>query len=970
MNPSSMPCATYRLQFNREFTFSDATRIIDYLHTLGISHVYASPFLKARAGSLHGYNIVDHNALNPEIGDQAEFNAYVEQLHQYEMGQILDIVPNHMGVGGDDNAWWLHVLENGESSKYAAFFDIDWHPANPVLDNKILLPFLGNHYGTILENSEFSLEFDSKNGSFNVRYYEHLFPIDPRTYPQILDLQFDNLEQLDTYSQELLEELTTLIVECKALPRRNDLSDSQPALRHQGVLAIKRHLADLYQAHPELNNFIQASLTCINGDVSQPSSFNRLHHLLETQAYRLSYWKVATAEINYRRFFDINELAALSMDNDEVFKVTHRFVRKMIRNGQVNGLRIDHPDGLSDPSAYYHQLRHLIHQEKNHHPRRNNGFFGLWIEKILANFENLPTNWPVSGTTGYDTAFLLNGIFVRHQSERHFNRIYNRFIGLSLNFEELLYDRKKIVTYRMLSSELSVLTNLLSSIAQTNRHTRDFTYQALRDALSEVVACFPVYRTYISAEHISDEDLRYVQWAIAQAKKHTPAADILIFDFVENLLTLANLNHYSVNVRRKAIQFVQKFQQYTAPVMAKGLEDTTFYIYNRLVSLNDVGFNPCAFGISIAAFHQTNKQRLDHWPHAMVTTSTHDSKRSEDVRMRINVLSEIPDDWQQRLSRWSRLNRNKKRLINNERGPSRNDEYLIYQTLIGTWPLATFKTLNDETVLNSIRTRIENYVLKAAKEAKVHTSWINPNEAYEEAIRYFVNALLENPERNAFLADFLPFQQYIARFGLFNSLSQTLLKLTVPGIPDIYQGNELWTFSLVDPDNRHPVDYQQRRQMLKTIVNRSHKSAKLSDFTRQLLEQIDTGHAKLYLTWKTLKLRRQYPEIFHHGKYAGLSTQGPRAEHICAFLRCDEQKEVIVVAAREFVPLIADNDSLPIGRSIWKNTLIEIPESQPKKTYQNILTGEHVTPKTIDGQIFFDTTEVLNSFSVGLLVSE
>ncbi|MDR4516906.1 MAG: malto-oligosyltrehalose synthase [Nitrosomonas sp.] len=970
MNPSSMPCATYRLQFNREFTFSDATGIIDYLHTLGISHVYASPFLKARAGSLHGYNIVDHNALNPEIGDKADFNAYVEELHQYGMGQIIDIVPNHMGVGGDDNAWWLHVLENGESSIFATFFDIDWHPANPALYNKILLPFLGNHYGTVLENGELKLEFDSNSGAFNVHYYEHLFPIDLRTYPQILDLQSDNLAQPNACSQKFLEALTAIILECKALPRRNDLSDSQPALRHQGVLTIKRHLADLYQAHPEMNSFIQASLTCINGDVSQPSSFNRLHHLLETQAYRLSYWKVATAEINYRRFFDINELAALSMENDEVFKVTHRFVRKMIHDGQVNGLRIDHPDGLSDPSAYYHQLRHLIHQEKNHHPRQNNGFFGIWIEKILANYENLPTNWPVSGTTGYDAAFLLNGIFVRQQSERLFNRIYNRFIGLTLNFEELLYDRKKIVTYRMLSSELSVLANLLSNIAHTNRHTRDFTYQALRDALSEVVACFPVYRTYISAEYISDEDLRYVQWAIAQAKKHTPAADILIFDFVENLLTLANLDHYSVNMRRKAIQFVQKFQQYTAPVMAKGLEDTTFYIYNRLVSLNDVGFNPCAFGISVAAFHQTNKQRLDYWPHAMVTTSTHDSKRSEDVRMRISVLSEIPSEWQQHLSRWSRLNRNKKRLINGERAPSRNDEYLIYQTLIGTWPLETAETLNGAATFESLQTRIEAYTLKAAKEAKVHTSWINPNEAYEKAIRYFVNALFENPERNAFLADFLPFQKRIARFGLFNSLSQTLLKLTVPGIPDIYQGNELWMFSLVDPDNRRPVDYQQRRQILQFLVNASQASAKLSDFTRQLLEQIDNGYAKLYLTWKTMTLRHQYPQLFHHGKYAGLSTQGLKADHICAFLRYDEEKAVIVVAAREFVPLVTEENGLPIGRSVWENTVIEMPENQPAKAYRNILTDESVTPKAIDGQLFFDAADVLNSFSVGLLVSE
>ncbi|SER17741.1 (1-_4)-alpha-D-glucan 1-alpha-D-glucosylmutase [Nitrosomonas sp. Nm51] len=973
MNPSSMPSATYRLQFNHAFTFADAADMIAYLHTLGISHVYASPFLKARAGSLHGYNIVDHNALNPEIGTEAEYNAYIERLHHYGMGQIVDIVPNHMGVGGDDNSWWLDVLENGQSSVYAAYFDIDWHPANPALHNKILLPFLGDHYGSVLESGELKLEFDSENGVFNVRYYEHLFPIDPRTYPHILNLHLDQLAQQDDKDQRLFEALTVVIAACKSLPARSDLSASLRQYRRQSAQACKRHLADLYAKHPQAHGFIQANLAEFNGDVAQSGSFDRLHHLLEAQAYRLSYWKVATEEINYRRFFDINELAALRMENNEVFDVTHQLIRQMMRDGQINGLRIDHPDGLSDPCAYYHHLQQLIRQETQLEPDTNSKYFGLWIEKILANFEHLPSDWPVSGTTGYEAAFQLNGVFVRQQSERHINRIYTRFIGMSLGFEGLLHDRKKLITLRMLSSELSVLANLLSHIAQTDRRTRDFTYQALRDALGEIVACFPVYRTYITALQISEEDLRYVQWAIAQAKKHSPAADILILDFIGQLLTLAHLNEYSAGVRRSIIQFVLKFQQYTAPVMAKGLEDTALYIYNRLASLNDVGFNPCAFGISAAAFHQANKQRLAHWPHAMVATSTHDSKRSEDVRARINVLSEIPDEWHRHLGRWSRLNRNKKRLINHERAPSRNDEYLIYQTLIGAWPLEGNSLFDDGDALESLRQRIEAYTLKAIKEAKVHTSWINPNEDYETAVRYFVGALLSaNPEHNAFLADFLPFQQRVARFGLFNSLSQTLLKLTVPGIPDIYQGNELWAFSLVDPDNRRPVDYRQRNQILQTIVRESENSANLPGFTQQLLKHLDNGRAKLYLTWKTLMLRRQNPQLFQHGSYTGLATHGPQADHICAFARCLEGQTIIAAAAREFVPLITEENGLPIGKSVWQDTFIEIPGTlpSPAQVYRNILTGERISRTRIDGQPCLNAAEVFNNFSVGLLVSE
>jgi (1->4)-alpha-D-glucan 1-alpha-D-glucosylmutase len=518
----------------------------------------------------------------------------------------------------------------------------------------------------------------------------------------------------------------------------------------------------------------------------------------------------------------------------------------------------------------------------------------------------------------------------------------------------------------VLSSELTVLASLLSGIAQSDRRTRDFTYQGLRDALSEVVACFPVYRTYVTAERISEEDRRYVQWAIAQAKKRNPTAGVLIFDFIHQLLVLEHLKQQSANLRRRVIQFVLRFQQYTSPVMAKGLEDTSFYIYNRLVSLNDVGFDTRAFGISPAAFHHENKQRQTDWPQAMVSTSTHDSKRGEDVRARINVLSEVADEWRRHLGRWGRINRGKKRLVNDARAPSRNDEYLLYQTLIGAWPLEPL----DDDGLAEFRSRIEAYMLKAVKEAKLHTSWINPDQEYEEAVSHFVHALIDDPEHNPFLADFLPLQRRIVRYGLFNGLSQTLLKLTVPGIPDIYQGNELWAFNLVDPDNRRPVDYEQGLNTLQALIGRCESGTDLKGLMQELLHGIEDGRAKLYLTWKTLQLRRKHAQLFNDGDYLALATEGPRADHLCAFARRLGEREVIVVAARWFARLLGDEHALPIGRELWAETLIDAPTETEAKSYLDVLSNEHRTPIPHEERMVFHAADLLGAFPLALLISE
>lgn len=953
--------ATYRLQFNREFTFEDARKIIPYLHKLGVTHVYASPFFKARAGSMHGYDVVDHNALNPEIGNANDFHTYVETLHEHGMGQIVDIVPNHRGVGGDDNMWWLDVLENGEASRYAHYFDIDWHPANSALRGKILLPFLGNYYGTVLDNGELELKFDPDKGTFSVYYYEHRFPIDPQTYNQVLNVANSFLAQQVDVNPQVAEEFGALITDFRSLPRGTSVSSRRRQQRRENAVAYKKRLALLVETSRQLSDCIEQTLAKFNGATGKPNSFELLHRLLESQPYRLAYWLVAADEINYRRFFDINDLAGVRVEEGDVFEENHRLIKQLVRDDQVDGLRIDHPDGLTDPYRYYCDLQKLVGESRFDKSEK----FPVFVEKILASYERLPVDWPVSGTTGYETAYLLNGLFVYPGSEKDLKILYEKVVGNRQDFDELLYESKRKIMRSALASELTVLANLLYMITRRSRHTRDFTYHGLRSALAEIVACFPVYRTYITQQRISKEDRRYVQWAIAQAKKRSLVADVQVFDFIASLLTFDFQERYNPGVRRRIAQFCLRFQQYTSPVMAKGMEDTAFYIYNHLVSLNDVGFNPRGFSISVDAFHYENLQRLHQWPGAMVTTSTHDSKRGEDVRARINVLSEVPGEWKRHLSRWKRFNRGKKKQIDEHRAPFDNDEYLLYQTLIGSWPLETV----DEKNLETFRQRVDGYMLKAIREAKAYTSWLNPNEEYEEAMHHFVNALLSDPERNPFLIDFIPFQQRLARFGLLNSLSQTLLKLTIPGVPDIYQGNELWAFNLVDPDNRQPVNYTSRQEALDELVV-AEENGTLQDLLRNSIENLQSGRAKLYLTWKILEWRRENPDIFLRGDYQSLAVQGPAAAHICAFSRVLDGREVVVVAPRWFARLAGGSEGDPLLADHWKNTRVQAIEGAAGKAFYNVLSGKPVQVVNDDSVDCFNAVDLFEFFPVALLTAK
>lgn len=938
---ATIPRATYRLQFSGDFSFADAERIVPYLARLGISHIYCSPLLKARPGSAHGYDIVDHNAFNPEIGDRAGFERLVAALKTHDMGIMLDIVPNHMGVG-PDNVWWMDVLEHGEASRYAEFFDIDWRPLKAELRDKILLPVLGDHYGRVLESGELQLAFDATTGGFSVHYNEQRFPLDPRTYPMI-------------FAEPVEARLDDVLAVARRLTERGAALPEEVERRAQQVAAIKQSLAAFAAGDEGVRAQIAAALSAANAAPTE-----RLHALLERQAWRLAYWRTAADEINYRRFFDVNELAGLRQENPQVFEATHALIVELVTQGLVQGLRVDHPDGLNDPRGYLRRLVAVLDGETD-----GRAPVFLVVEKVLASYERLPGDWPVHGTTGYDFLNALNGLFVQAPAERVLTRLYERFVQGLHDFDRELEQCKKLVMRSALGSELRVLSAALNRLSEADVRTRDFTLTALREALTEVVACFPVYRTYITADGATAEDRRFVEWAVGLARRRSLAADVSIFDFVQRMLLLDDVAHLPAKARREAIAFATRFQQYTAPLMAKGLEDTAFYRYHRLVSLNEVGGNPRRFGLSVAAFHHMNEERARAFPHAMLASSTHDTKRSEDVRMRINVLSELLLEWKTRIARWNRQNRRRKRrLADGTRWPDREMEYLLYQTLVGVWPGEGLTPAG----MPAFRARIETYLIKAAREAKVRTSWLNPDNDYESALTDYVRALLPDDLQGPFLADFQPFAARVARLGALNSLSQTLLKLTCPGVPDFYQGTELIDLSLVDPDNRRPVDYAHRAALLdgvSGVAGGEHASA--------LFASPEDGRAKLYLISRVLAFRRAHAALFRDGSYVPLAVQGERADNVCAFARVlgegradrGGDRGCVVIAPRWFARLMGQDDRFPPANA-WSNTRIEAPPLADE--FENLLTGERVAVMEQGGGRWLTASALLAVLPVTVLV--
>ncbi|HEX4388228.1 MAG TPA: malto-oligosyltrehalose synthase [Steroidobacteraceae bacterium] len=933
-----IPRATYRLQLNAGFTFADATALVPYLAALGVSHVYCSPYFRARAGSTHGYDVVDHNSFNPEIGERRDFDEFVRVLRAHDMGHIVDIVPNHVGVGAD-NPWWLDVLENGEASEYAEFFDIDWAPINPERAHKVLVPVLADHYGVVLERGELRLQFEPETGSFSVYYHAYRLPLDPRGYPRILD----RVSALVASGE--LENIRRAFA---GLPGRLAASAEERLERRRESGRHKQRLAALAAGDPAVAAAIEAAVRSFAGTPGEPASYDTLHEILELQAYHLAYWRVANEDINSRRFFDVNDLAALRVDNPAVFEVTHRLLLELIASGQVDGLRLDHVDGLYDPAGYLARLQERLGALT---ATRGRSLY-LVVEKITASYEHLP-DWPVHGETGYHFANVVNRLLVDPATRTRMDRAYRAAVPEARDWPTVAYESQQLVLRRSLASELNVATNQLARISRADRHTRDLNFSSLRNALAEVIACFPVYRTYIATE-VSASDRRYIEWAIATARRRRAVTEAPVFDFVRAALLLM-LPATSEEQRRRVRAFVMKFQQITAPITAKGIEDTAMYRYNRLISLNEVGGEPGSYGASMAAFHADAAYRVRHWPHEMLATSTHDTKRSEDVRARLNVLSEMSTPWREAVRRWSRMNRTRKRELSGEPAPSREDEYHLYQTLVGSWPLES-----GAEVADAYRERVSAYMIKAAREAKLRTSWTEIDAAYEEALVAFVRGVLEPRDNNLFLHDFQQFLSGVTRFGLLNSLTQLACKLTAPGVPDIYQGNELWDFSLVDPDNRRPVDYERRRRALEELQQSEPSPGELA-------AQLEDGRCKLLLTWKLLALRRSNPQLFRAGDYRPLHARGSRARHLCVFLRRFRQQALLVIAPRLYRRLLGDALALPVGVAAWSDTHLELPHDDAGDALHNVITGRTLQPTRRGERQVVLACEALDEFPIAVL---
>jgi (1->4)-alpha-D-glucan 1-alpha-D-glucosylmutase len=964
-----IPMATYRVQFNRAFKFSDAKAIVAYLQDLGISDCYASPVLKTPADSDNGYDVCDHSQLNPVLGGEDDFEAFTSALSKHGLGLILDIVPNHMGIGEACNAWWMDVLENGPSSSYASYFDIDWHPVNPQLENKVLLPILEDQYGNVLEEGKLRLAYE--DGALFIHYYETKLPVGPRTYSSILGHRLDQLTETLGKDNESLQELQSILTAISYLPPGTEVDPEKLEERKREKEIIKRRIASLLQTDPQVRGAIDTALREFNGTVGESQSFDLLDRLIEAQPYRLAFWRVAGEEINYRRFFDIDKLAAIRVELPEVFQAIHQLIFRFLAEGKATGLRVDHPDGLWEPAAYFRQLQQSyatqkippLHDTLANSNRTSAPLWPLYVvaEKILSKGESLPEDWAVYGTTGYDFLNQVNGIFIEHANREAVDKIYRDFIGKEINFRNLINSTKKMTMLISLASEINSLSHQLDRISERNRHYRDFTLNSLTFAIREVVACLSVYRTYNDASTgtVAERDQKYIEAAVEEAKRRNPRTARALFDFVKETMLLRNLEHFRVEDRRQVIDFVMKLQQLTGPVMAKAVEDTAFYVYNRLTSLNEVGGDPEQFGLPLGSFHRQNLTRQRDWPHSMLTTSTHDTKRSEDVRARINVLSEIPVEWEAAVRRWSMLNANKKSEVDAELAPDCNDEYLFYQTLVGACPAESY----TPEEFADFRERIGAYMEKAIKEAKVHTSWVNPNEAYDHAVSKFVKEVLVADPENSFLSDFMQFHQRVAYPGMLNSLSQTILKITSPGVPDFYQGTELWDFSLVDPDNRRPVDFSKRIEFLEELKQREKENR--SALIQDLLAHWVDGKIKLYVTYKGLSFRRSHRSLFEEGNYIPIEAFGGTRDHICAFARQKGQAWALMAVPRLITKLLR-GERPPLGEETWGSSALVLPEDIPE-SWLNILTGEELKVIVSGQRKLLPLASVLQSFPLALL---
>lgn len=892
-----IPQSTYRLQLHREFGFTAAREALAYLHDLGISDVYLSPIFKARQGSSHGYDVVDHTAVNPELGSQEDLLAFSSELRARSMGWLQDIVPNHMAYD-PENRLLMDVLENGPQSRHIGVFDIEWNHHDESLKGKLLAPVLGGFFGECLEDGEISLEFAERG--LVIRYFALTFPLRIESYADVLAASLARLRgQLERKHPDFVKLLGVLYI-LKNLPGGDETGE-----RYDQIRFIKGMLWELYSSNPVIHEWIDGSLRDLNGSKGRPDSFKRLSALLAQQYYRLAFWRVGVEEVNYRRFFAVNDLISLKVEDPLVFERIHQLPLKLMEDGMVTGFRVDHIDGLYQPTRYLQRLRSRAPEAY------------ISVEKILADGEPLRPGWPIQGTTGYEFLNAAGGLFVQSSNKEAMDRAYRAFTGIETSCGTLANDKKRLLIEKDLYGGLENLVYQLKGIASKFPHASDFTLFGFRRALEEVFVHFPVYRTYIDEEGADERDRQVIAWTMEKARASLPS-HLHEIDFIEKMLLAQGSPSFSKEEKALALEFAMRLQQFTSPLMAKGIEDTFLYVYQRLISLNEVGGNPDVFGISAEEFHAMCRARQSSWPHAMNATATHDTKRGEDMRARLHVLSELPEEWEAKVSEWHGINKGFKKRPGGQFIPDRNDEYFLYQTLAGAWP---FPGHGEEEFPG----RLREYLVKAVREAKVHTVWLKPDREYEEGFLEFLDRLLDLSTGAAFLESFLPFQRRISHFGIFNSLSQTLLKITCPGIPDIYQGTELWDLSLVDPDNRRPVDYALRRSALRSLGDREGTSLPAG-----ILDNLADGRCKLHLIHRALLARGKFPAVFQYGEYLPLAVEGPHRENAFAFARTLGRNWYVTVLPRFLTSMLAEG-ALPLGGAVWTDTHIRFPPDAPQK---------------------------------------